>query len=231
MVKYIYADDDDSKDLAVIQDQAIGAPQENQEEPKKRVTIVNVVRKTAQVSFLPPQKPNENSSTRKETKKSSDKGKRKNKSVLIKRPPRIVKGRNEVTSKSAEHSFKPPSDHTAQKSAHSTAFKSIPTGSFTLEPSIREEVQPLPRPVVLTNKPRRERFTFEDEESYDESMGGIMIDQTRPRQSIVQEEESRVEEENSKEKKKTKGGQEEKGEGKRKKLTDIEEVSLYNIGK
>ena len=36
MVKYIYADDDDSKDLAVIQDQAIGAPQENQEEPKKK---------------------------------------------------------------------------------------------------------------------------------------------------------------------------------------------------
>ena len=215
----------------MIEDEAIGATKENQGEPKKKVTIVNYVRKTAQVSALQQAKPNENSSTRKETKKSSEKQKRMNKSALIKRPPSIRQERHDITSKSAEHSMKSRSERTAQRSVHSTAFKSVVTGSFTLEASVPDDVHPLPQPVVLTKKLRRERSIFEDEGSSSESKKKTMIDEIRPRQAII-EEAPRVDEgKSTKENKVSKIIPEKIKEGERKKLTSIEEVKLNNIGR
>ena len=214
----------------MIQDQAVGEPKEDQGEPKKKVKIVNFVRKTAQVPALEQVKPNENSSTRRETKKSSEKQKRMNKSALIKRPPRIRQERNDITSKSAEHSLKSRSERTAQRSVHSTAFKSIVAGSFTLEASVPDDVHPLPPPVALTKKPRRERSIFEDERSSSESKKKTMIDEMGPRQAII-EEAPRVEQgKSTKEKKVSKIIPEKIKEGEKKKLSGIEEVELNNTG-
>ena len=231
MVRFINPDDDDSKDLAVIEDQALGAPEENRAESKKKVTIINFVRKRAQVSVVPPQKPNENSSTRKESKKSSEKKKRQNKSELIKRPPKMRQERNEITSKSAEHSFKSRSEKTVHRSVHSTAFKSVAAGSFTLEPSVQQEFHPLPPPLLPTKKARRQYSIFEDKESDEESMKGMIIDQIRPNRAIAEEREEEDEGKSIKEKKKTSIKPEEIAQGGRKKLADIEEVHLNNTGK
>ena len=230
MVFYLYLDDDDSKDLAVIENQATGAPQKNKDESNKKVTIINFVRKTAQVSMLESQKPNENSSTRKETKKSSQGPPRKNKSALIKRPPTIRQERNDITSKSAEHSFKSRTERTVQRSVHSTAFKSIATGSFTLEESVPEDLHPLPPPVLLTKKPRRERSIFEDEASSQESKKETIMGEIRPREAIEEESTKIDERKSTKEKRTTKIRLETMKEGGRKKLTDIEEVLSNNIG-
>ena len=231
MVYFLYTDDDDSKDLAVIQDEAVGAPEVNEGEPKKKVKIVNFVRKTAQVSVPQQEKPNDLSSTRKETKKSSVKQKRMNKSELIKRPPRIRLERNEITSKSLEHSLKSRSERTAQRSVNSVAFKSVVAGSFTLEASVREDVHPLPPPVVPTKKLRRERSIFEDEKSSEESKKETMIDEIRARQAIVKEAPKVDQGKITEDKKTTKIRPEAMKEGERKKLTDIEEVCLNNSGK
>ena len=215
----------------MIEDQAVGEPKEDQGLPKKKVKIVNFVRKTAQVSALLQVKPNENSSTRKETKKSSEKQKRTNKSELIKRPPRIRQERNDITSKSAEHSLKSRSERTVQRSVHSTAFKSIVAGSFTLEASVPDDFHPLPPPVALTKKPRRERSMFEDEGSSEESKKKSIIDKVRPRQAIVEEAPKASQGKTTKEKKVSKIVPEKSKEGEGKKLTGIEEVELNNIGR
>ena len=215
----------------MIEDQAVGAPQDIQEEPKKKVTIVNFVRKRAQAPAPPQEKPNENSSTRKETRKSSVKMRRDNTTELMKRPPRKIHERNEMTSKSAEHSYKSRSDRTVQKSVHSTAFKSVAAGSFTLDASVPEDfLAPLP-PPVLKKKPRREKSIFEDQESYEESMKGVMIDETRPIQAIVEEPKEVDQANNTKDKRTPRVKPQEKAGGERKKLTDIEEVYLDNTGK
>ena len=231
MVCFFYTDDDDSKDLAVIEDEAVGAPEENQGEPKKKVKIVNFVRKTAQVPALMQVKANENSSTRKETKKSSDKGKSMKQNALIKRPPRTRQKPKDITSKSVEHSFKSGSQRTAHRSLHSTAFKSIAAGSFILEASVPEDYLPIPPPIVLPKKVRREKSIFENDESYEESMRGIMIDETKQKQAIIEEAGTEGEGKSTKEKKKTKIRPEATAEEERKKLTGIEEVGLNNKGK
>ena len=208
----------------MIKDQAVGVPKEGLEEPKKKVKIVNFVRKTAQVSVPQREKANDNSSTRKETKKSSEKGTRKNKSVLIKRPPNRRQERNDITSKSAEHSFKSQSHRTEHRSLHSTAYKSIAAGSFTLEPSVPEEVKPLNPPVVLTKKPRREKSIFENDESYEESMRRAMIDEIGPRERIIEEESKQDDGKSTRQKKTSKINPEEMEAIEERKITDTQGV-------